>query len=181
MHPEMVQLLILVDSGGLGKEVHWAVRLMTVPLVRQIYANPPRPLARLVAENVFRRHDSTTQELIKRLVEYLRVPGTGSAALKMARTGIDLRGQIAPYSTAELGKILVPTLVIWGEKDQVVPTRHAEFALQTIRDSRAVVMTRAGHAPQIDRPELFNCLVLEFLATGRLLQEHTLDKQIIRM
>ena len=99
----------------------------------------------------------------------------------MARTGISLRGQLSPYGPAELGKIVVPTLVIWGEEDQVIPVRHAEIALQAIRDCRAVTMADAGHGPQIDRFEVFNQLILEFLATGRLAQERSAGKQIIRL
>lgn len=181
MHPEMVRLLILVDSGGLGKEVHWSVSIMTVPLVNQIFAHPSRPLVRRVAGQLLHRHDSATEELIRRVVEYSQRPGTGSAVLRMAQTGVNLRGQTAPYGAAELGKILAPTLVIWGEEDYVIPARHAEIALQAIRDCRAVVLPRAGHGPQIDRPEMFNELTLEFLATGRLTREDTLRKQIIRL
>jgi pimeloyl-ACP methyl ester carboxylesterase len=88
---------------------------------------------------------------------------------------------MTPYDAAELGKIQAPTLVIWGEADTVIPARHAENALQAIPDCRAVVMSQAGHGPQIDRPELFNEIVLEFLVTGRLAKENHGGKQVIRL
>lgn len=181
MHPEIVRRLILVDSGGLGKEVHWVVRMVTMPFVNWTLAHPPDPLVRRTAQRMFLRHDSTTEELTRRVIEYCHVAGTGSKLVRMAKAGINLKGQTTPYSAAELGKILAPTLVIWGQEDPVIPARHAERALQAIRDCRAVVVTRAGHGPQVDRPEVFNELILEFLATGRLAQEDTLGKRIIRL
>lgn len=181
MHPEMVRRLILVDSGGLGREVPYPIRIATLPIISRLAAHPPRPLVRLAFGQMILRRDSNAEELTRRIIEYLNMPGTMAAAVKMARTGINLRGQMHPYDAAELGKILAPALVIWGEKDVVVPARHAEAALHAIPDCRAVVLTGAGHAPQVDRPEVFNELVLEFLATGRLAREDAEGKKLIRL
>ena len=101
--------------------------------------------------------------------------------LRTAKAGVDLQGQMTPYDAAELDKIKAPTLVIWGDADKVIPVRHAEIALRTIPDCRAVVISQAGHGPQIDKPEIFSKLVLEFLATGSLTQENHRVKQMIRL
>jgi pimeloyl-ACP methyl ester carboxylesterase len=99
----------------------------------------------------------------------------------MARTGVDLQGQISPFSPEDLSKIRAPTLVIWGAADRVIPVDHAEFALHAIPDCRAVVLNKAGHGPQIDRPEVFNELVLGFTASGRLAQEDHGGRALIRL
>ncbi len=181
MHPDIVRRLILVDSGGLGKEVHWAVRFATLPFVDPFLVRPPHAAIMLAARQMVLRHDSASKEFVRRVTEYSHVAGTGSTLTRMARAAVDLQGQMTPYSTAELGNIQAPTLVIWGEADKIIPAHHAENALQAIPDCRAVVISRAGHGPQIDRPEIFNEVVLEFLAAGRLAREDTLSKQLIRL
>jgi pimeloyl-ACP methyl ester carboxylesterase len=181
MYPEIVRRLILVDAGGLGKEVHWAVRAASLPIPTQLAEHPPSWLIRLAANEMVLRHDASSEDFVRRVIEYTQVAGTGTAVLRMVRTGIDLQGQTAPFSAAALGKIQAPTLVIWGDADTLIPVEHAEVALHAIPDCRAVVMSHAGHGPQIDRPEVFNELVLEFLVTGRLAQEAHEGKQLIRL
>jgi pimeloyl-ACP methyl ester carboxylesterase len=177
-YPEMVERLILVDSGGLGKEVHWSVTFMTVPLVNQIFAHPPRALVRQGARALLYRHDEATEELVDKVIAYAQVPGSRTAAVRMARTGVDPWGQTAAYTEAQLGKIRAPTFVIWGKEDYVIPARHAETALRAIPDCRAVVLSEAGHGPQIDRPETFTELVLEFVDQGKLAIEDPTEKRI---
>lgn len=181
MYPEIVRRLILVDTGGLGKEVHWVVRAASLPIPTQLAEHPPSWLIRLAASEMVLRHDTSKEEFVRRVIEYTQVAGTGTAVLRMVRTGVDLQGQMTPYDAAELGRIQAPTLVIWGEADRVIPARHAEFALKAIQDCRAVLITEAGHGPQIDKPEVFNALVSEFLATGRLAKEGADGKQMIRL
>jgi pimeloyl-ACP methyl ester carboxylesterase len=181
MYPELVRRLILVDAGGLGKEVHWVVRAASLPIPDRLAEHPSRWLIQLAASQMMLRHDSSSEEFVRRVIAYSQVPGTGSTVLRMARTGVDCRGQMTPFSADELRQIRAPTLVIWGEADRVIPLEHAEVALHAIPDCRAVVLSRAGHGPQIDRPEVFDELVLSFLASGRLAQEDHGGKGLIRL
>lgn len=180
-HPEMVRLLILISSGGLGREVHWLIGVMSVPMLERIFAHPSSRVVRQVALKILLRQDPDSEELIRRVISYMQVPGTGLAAVKMARVGVGLLGQTAAYTPAQLDCIAAPTLVIWGEEDQVIPVQHAERALRMIRDCRVAVLSQAGHGPQIDRPDAFNQLVLEFLTTGKLAQEGNISRQPIRV
>jgi pimeloyl-ACP methyl ester carboxylesterase len=63
-----------------------------------------------------------------------------------------------------LQQIACPTLVIWGEKDYLVPVRDADVFASLIPDARKVVFADTGHVPQLERPEAVNRLLLEFLA-----------------
>ena len=63
---------------------------------------------------------------------------------------------------------VLPTLIVWGEKDSIIPTRDADEFERLIEDSRKVVMRDTGHIPMAERPDAFNRVVTEFLAeTGR--------------
>ena len=62
----------------------------------------------------------------------------------------------------------MPTLIVWGEKDSIIPVRDADEFERLIADSRKVVMRDTGHIPMAERPQAFNDVLTEFLAeTGR--------------
>jgi pimeloyl-ACP methyl ester carboxylesterase len=64
-----------------------------------------------------------------------------------------------------LPRITVPTLLIWGEQDVRSPLRVARQFERTIHDAHLVVIPRAGHVSNLERPEEFNAAVREFCRT----------------
>ena len=64
-----------------------------------------------------------------------------------------------------LPEISCPTLIVWGEKDAVLPLRDAHQFERLIPDSRKVVLDDTGHVPQLERPEAFNQVLLDFVAS----------------
>jgi pimeloyl-ACP methyl ester carboxylesterase len=67
----------------------------------------------------------------------------------------------------DLRSIEAPTLLVWGEKDTLVPPAVGELLRAEIPDSRLLVLRRAAHVPMFDRPEDFNRALLAFLAGER--------------
>jgi pimeloyl-ACP methyl ester carboxylesterase len=63
-----------------------------------------------------------------------------------------------------LPEVKVPTLIVWGEKDSIIPVRDADEFERLIEDSRKVVMKDTGHIPMAERPIAFNDVLVEFLA-----------------
>ncbi|HEV3000456.1 MAG TPA: alpha/beta hydrolase [Solirubrobacteraceae bacterium] len=63
-----------------------------------------------------------------------------------------------------LGEVRAPTLVVWGEKDLLVPVEDAEVFHELVPDSRLVVYEDTGHVPMLERPERFNADMRRFLA-----------------
>jgi pimeloyl-ACP methyl ester carboxylesterase len=57
----------------------------------------------------------------------------------------------------------VPTLVVWGTRDRMIPAWHATTAHQVIEDSRVVLFEGAGHFPHLDQPERFAQLLADFI------------------
>ena len=62
-----------------------------------------------------------------------------------------------------LGEIACPTLIVWGERDSLLPVRHAREWAQRIPSSELRVLSEAGHLPMLERPEQFNRVALEFV------------------
>jgi pimeloyl-ACP methyl ester carboxylesterase len=58
----------------------------------------------------------------------------------------------------------VPTLLVWGARDRMIPSWHAVTAQTAIEGSRVEVFERAGHFPHLDDPERFVRLLSEFIA-----------------
>ncbi len=78
---------------------------------------------------------------------------------------IDIKGQAVSahdrlYLTARL-----PTLIVWGRRDPIIPVEHAFAAARAIPPSRVVIFERSGHFPHADEPELFADTLAEFVAT----------------
>ena len=63
-----------------------------------------------------------------------------------------------------LPEIRQPTLIVWGEKDSIIPVKDAHEFERLIPDSRKLVMKDTGHIPMAERPATFNDVMLEFLA-----------------
>lgn len=73
--------------------------------------------------------------------------------------------------SAAIAKIRMPTLLIWGRNDKLVPVTVGETVQRLIPGSRLAVLPRAGHVPMWDRPAEFNRLVMEFLSEGATLND----------
>jgi 3-oxoadipate enol-lactonase len=67
-------------------------------------------------------------------------------------------------STATLATITVPTLVVHGAKDQLIPLAEAERTASLIAGATLAVIDEAGHLPNLEQPERFNAAVLDYLA-----------------
>ena len=60
--------------------------------------------------------------------------------------------------------IRIPTLIVWGTRDRMIPAWHATTAQQSIADSRVVLFEGAGHFPHLDEPERFAQVLGDFMA-----------------
>ena len=62
-----------------------------------------------------------------------------------------------------LQKIMVPTLLVWGKKDRVIPIEHAKQFVSSIRDCKFLELDDCGHLPHVEKPDIFSESILEFL------------------
>ena len=127
-----------------------------------------RPGMRLTLRSIVYDPQVLKDELVDQTAELARLPGAKEVLLSVARTGINLRGQnmkLLEPLLRRVPEIEAPTLIIWGAQDPIIPVAHAQIAHQMIRNSRLHILDRCGHLPQIEKPEEFNRLVLEFLGS----------------
>jgi 4,5:9,10-diseco-3-hydroxy-5,9,17-trioxoandrosta-1(10),2-diene-4-oate hydrolase len=165
--PDQVEKLVLVDSAGLGREVNLFFRLPTLPLVGKWLARPSRKGQAQILREVFYDPALVTDERVEFEYQMSLLPGAQEAFLSTLRRNATLRGvrdDVWRPIVDNLQSITAPTLVIWGQQDRILPVAHAQVAGDRIANVRLQIIDRCGHEPQIERPEEFNALVLEFLA-----------------
>ena len=147
--PGKVRKLVLVSSLCLGKEIALWVRLLSIPA----------PYMGLAILAVLRS--------IKWLVKALLAPL--EFVVPLSRTSVNLGNSITTLKEQTLvlanrfSEIMMPTLVIWGAKDEIVPVRHAYAAAQLIPDCQLKVFENRGHNVHRDELQQFSRLLTGFL------------------
>jgi pimeloyl-ACP methyl ester carboxylesterase len=159
--PERCERLVLVSSGGLGEEVHPMLRAATLPgseYVLPVLAHPrlvgaaamiPRALGQIGL------HTGPDLTEIARGYQSLSNAEARSAFIHTLRAVIDPTGQRVNASDRLYLASNMPTLIIWGRRDRIIPVAHAEPAHQGMPGSRLELFDDAGHFPQLDDPLRF--------------------------
>ena len=167
-HPELCDRLVLVSSGGLGREVSWLLRLLTLPGAEHLM---PLIFPRLVAN---RGGD------VGRLLGHVGVRAPNLAEMWRAYASLagaenrkafvrTIRGVIEPggQTVSALDRLYLashlPTLIVWGDRDPIIPVRHAHTAHEAIPGSRLAILEGVGHFPHVEAPEQFLSVLTEFL------------------
>lgn len=167
--PERTERLVLVDSGGLGKEVTPLIRAYTLPFSMTAVALATLPGPRHALMGLLRALGSIdskpTRDLgeIATILEALKRPRTRYALNRLVNGVIDLRGQVVTirdraYLTEEM-----PVAVIWGDEDLVLPAKHGREILEFAPNAQLTVFPRAGHFPMKVYPDEFTRLLTTFI------------------
>ncbi|MGZ5309036.1 MAG: alpha/beta fold hydrolase [Solirubrobacterales bacterium] len=169
--PELVERLVLIDSGGLGREVSPLLRAATLPGADPVIAMlGSRPLAELgmkagQALEALRLAPGAELKEVARGIASLGDEEHREAFLRTVRQVLSPFGQRINatdrlYLTEE-----VPTLFVWGARDPIIPLAHGETAHAAAPNSRLEVFEHSGHFPHLDEPERFVEVLLDFIAT----------------
>jgi pimeloyl-ACP methyl ester carboxylesterase len=167
--PERCQRLVLVSSGGLGQDVHPVLRAATLPgseLLLPLLAHArlleaiavvPRALGRIG----LRTGPDLTE--MARGYSSLSNAEARSAFLHTVRAVIDPTGQRINASDRLYLASKMPSLIVWGCRDRIIPVEHARPAHDGMPGSRLELFQDAGHFPQLDDPLRFARVLLSFL------------------
>lgn len=172
LFPERVERLVLVASGGLGREVNLILRSATLPGAAQVLsvaASAP-VLSRVEAlgrgASKLGWKPGADVGAVWRGFSSLGDRESRIAFLATTRAVIDIGGQsISAHD--HLGEAPpIPTLIVWGTKDRMIPVAHARSVEKEMPDCRVELFEGAGHFPHLDDPERFARVLREFIATG---------------
>ncbi len=167
-HPDRVQRLVLVDCAGLGRLVNPVLAAETVPGLGEAAVamslmpggTPLRAAVRSV--NLFGQPWRAPARWWLDQLRWGSSPALLHASVECKRAILGAAGQHHLISE-RLGEVRVPTLVLWGMLDKVVPFTHGRAAAQRLPDGRFQLLPGCGHMPHVECPRAFAAAVLRFL------------------
>lgn len=170
LFPDRAERLVLVSSGGFGRQLSLLLRAAALPGAEWVLP--------FLASRWVREHGEAAGRALGRLgvragpdiaegwqgFVSLGDAESRRAFLATVRTVIDLGGQTVDAGPRLYLAARMPTLLVWGARDRVIPSWHAVMAQQAIPGSRVEVFERAGHFPHLDEPDRFVRVLRHFIA-----------------
>jgi pimeloyl-ACP methyl ester carboxylesterase len=170
-YPPFAERLVLVSSGGLGPEVHLILRAATLPgaeLVLPVIAHERlHGVGGALAGALGRLGLRLGHDLAEMARGYgsLADAGARMAFIHTLRAVLDITGQRVSATDRLYLAELLPSLVIWGSRDPLIPVEHAYVAQRELPGSRLEIFDGVGHFPQLAEPMRFAMALRDFVET----------------
>jgi pimeloyl-ACP methyl ester carboxylesterase len=158
-YPQRVRKLVLISPDGFASAGFGYGDKHTVPAsIKLMRYFLPRTLVRQSIASAYGNPSALTEQTLDRYYDLIRAPGVRQAMIeRMEQT-------VLQDPEPVLRKISAPTLLVWGEKDALIPFSNAADYLRDLRDARLVSFPELGHVPQEEAPALSVQPVQSFLA-----------------
>ncbi len=169
--PSRVTALGLVDSSGLGRAINPGLAMLTLPgygeMVIGVQKTPLGAAQRALGRSafLFTNPARIPPEWLAEQYRLALLPGFLEATLAVMRSQIGPLGQ-REVLLDELPRLTMPTLVVWGALDLIVPYHHALAAVARLPRGHLALIPDCGHLPHVERPDRF------IAALGRFLDDH---------
>ena len=169
--PERCERLALVSSGGLGQEVNLLLRALTLPgaeyVLPFVCTNRVHDLGTSVAGWLRNLGLRPSRHLVEVWESYGSLADAEArvAFLHTLRSVIDQAGQRVSATDRLYLAAGVPTLIVWGSNDRIIPVEQAHSAHDAIPGSRLEIFEGAGHFPQCEEPERFVEVLVDFVTS----------------
>jgi pimeloyl-ACP methyl ester carboxylesterase len=160
--PNPVRSLVLIDPPWYVQKFPLFIKMLRTGMVNHISLNllSSRTRTKYILNQVFLDKSKVTPERIDRYAKYLDLPGSHHALIASARQIIPANPTLFSSRTHE---VAVPTLILWGANDTLIPKWQGERLHKEIRDSQFVVFAKCGHVPQEEQPEETAQKLIEFI------------------
>jgi pimeloyl-ACP methyl ester carboxylesterase len=171
-YPPFAERLVLVSSGGLGREVHPLLRAGTLPgteLVLPWLAHERLlGLGEALGSALGRLGLRAGTDLAEMARGYVSLADAGArqAFIHTLRAVLDIGGQRVSANDRLYLAELLPSLIIWGAQDPLIPVEHATAAHRELPDSRLEIFEDAGHFPQLHEPVRFAHTLIDFIESS---------------
>lgn len=163
-HPERVQKLLLVDAAGMPNPLPFLGKLTNLPLVGELMYGLKGNFMRRMAlkTNWIYDNDFITNRYFENVTRFHKIEGSTEVMLAI------LRKQFFHTLAEEvraLGKLDIPTLIVWGEHDKAVPLARGREMHALLHGSRLELFDDVGHCPHDEASARFNRLAVQFLSS----------------
>lgn len=143
--------LVLLDSAGYPQRFPFFVSIPRTPLLNQLVLNlvPAKIQAAFTLRRLFYDKSKVTEERVDRYSQFMSSQASKQALIASAKQ------MLAANALAASGRIRgvkVPTLIIWGEDDPVIPVEHGYRLRSDIENSSLETLSACGHVPQEEKP-----------------------------
>jgi pimeloyl-ACP methyl ester carboxylesterase len=168
--PQRVERLALISSGGLGREVGPVLRTAALPGTSALLSLTihPRLLGAIRAAGARMRSRGIGAgaylQAVARALSPLQSRASREAFLQTLRAVIDVRGQRVSATDRLYLLEAIPTLIVWGERDNTIPLAHGRAAHEAIPHSHFKTLPRAAHFPNLEDPDGLAEALREFIA-----------------
>jgi pimeloyl-ACP methyl ester carboxylesterase len=165
--PKILSKLILIDSGGYDLLLPWYLKLMRMPILGwlALHILTPSQAACTVLRNAYYNKNLITESQIAAYAAPIGAPGGRHALLQIAK------GVIPPdidKITEQYKTINVPTYILWGLNDEVIPLKIGEMLHAAIGGSSLELINHCGHVPQEEKPAETICWMRDFLGLPKI-------------
>jgi pimeloyl-ACP methyl ester carboxylesterase len=188
-YPHLVERIVLVSTGGVAKDVSFALRAAAMPMgaealgVLRVPGVLPavrlfgRAIETLLGGTKFGRDAAD----VVGLLEGFQDPSALSSFARTLRSVVDGRGQFVTMLDRSYLMQSVPVQLIWGEEDLIIPVDHARMAHGAMPTSQLEVFEKSGHIPFSDHPDRFVEVVERFIdSTQPADYDHDLQRSRLR-
>ncbi|MFF3127304.1 alpha/beta fold hydrolase [Streptomyces sp. NPDC057908] len=152
--PARVASLALLNSAGFGRDVTWTLRILDLPLLWRLLLRPHTDSALLSERSIFYDPAFATPERVALALALSRREGAARTFRRQSHALGSWRGVHRGWRKellTEVSALDIPTLVVWGTHDRILPATHLVNAASALPRARTHLFSRTGHLPQIER------------------------------
>jgi pimeloyl-ACP methyl ester carboxylesterase len=172
-YPERCERLVLVSSGGVSREVNPMLRLASTPGAELVLPLLRLRAARALGHGAFSLLGALGTDIgldaadMVRVFDALPDVTTRRAFVRTLRAVVDFRGQVITMLDRSYLTRGMPTLLVWGRHDAIIPYEHATLAHAAMPGSRLESFDQAGHFPHHQNPTRFLSVLYDFLSSTK--------------